>query len=484
MFPFLLFANEKFSFAPASSIITSSSTVTTTSTAHLESGSPPSHPRSRSGGVVFDHEFITQSEARNRSTRDMLAGRLNTAQAHLNKDAIRAAYLALAQAEVLCGDLTAGFHAALRAKDYCTNRAQTSQVSFLVLELAIHLQNYAQVKDFSFKVQHTLLPVSGAGASSAAVTAQPRDQHSHGQPSNTHQQQHIIADKLLVASALERLAYGDYREAASKFRLVCSNRNSWEWGTLIAPEDIATYAAVTSMATASRQVLIDWMEQPEALEFLAPALKDAMFQLATRANYAAAWKRLRQWKFQLEMDVFLSPHVHNLFIEIRESCILDYWVPYDKVHISQMALDLDIPEGELVPLVEHLLCRGVIKNCRVDCRSMCLLRDKYNTNEKTSARETRRKLIRLGQQVMDDAKAMIIRLACVEQDLAVVDPQQKCPDRGGRRNRCGGGEAGTGPDTYDVEYDSADSDIPMVDVSQPVIVRGEEDNEQNPEDLY
>lgn len=455
---------------------------TTTTTKHPESAPPPSHPRSRSGSVVCDHEFTTQSEARNRSTRDMLAGRLNTAQAHLNKEAIRAAYLALAQAEVLCGDLTAGFHAALRAKDYCTNRAQTAQVSFLVLELAIHLQNYAQVKDFSFKVQHTLLPGGSAGASSVAVTSQPHDQHSHGQPSNTHQQQHSIADKLLVASALERLAHGDYTEAASKFRQVCSHRNSWEWRTLIAPEDIATYAAVTSMATASRLVLIDWMEQPEALEFLAPALKDAMFQLAARANYAAAWKRLRQWKFQLEMDVFLSPHVHNLFVKIRESCILEYWVPYDKVHFSQMALALDIPRGKLVSLVEHLLCRGVIRNCRIDCRTMCLVRGNYNTDQKTSARETRRKLSRLGQQVIDDTNAMIIRLACVEQDLAVVDPQQKCRERGGRRNLCGG-KVGSRPDTYD-DDDSSDSDIPMVDVSQPVIIGGEEDHEQNPEDLY
>lgn len=95
-----------------------------------ENGPSPSHPRARSGNVIFDHEFIVQTEVRNRQSRDMLTGRLNTAQAHLNKEAIRTAYLALAEADVLRGDLTEAYHAALRAKDYCTNRAQTSQVSF------------------------------------------------------------------------------------------------------------------------------------------------------------------------------------------------------------------------------------------------------------------------------------------------------------------------------------------------------------------
>lgn len=453
-----------------------------------DNGPSPSHPRARSGNVIFDHEFITQTDARNRSTRDMLTGRLTTAQAHLNKEAIRTAYLALAEADVLRGDLTEAFHAALRAKDYCTNRAQTSQVSFLVLEVAIHWQNYAQVKDFCFKVQHTLLP--GGVAPIVSASAQSHDNHHGNSPMSPQQQQHqqqqqqqTTADKLLVASALERLAQGDYSEAASKFRQVCSHRNAWEWETLIAPEDIATYAAITSMATASRNVLMNWMEHPETLEFLAPALQDAMFQLAARANYAAAWKRLEECKSLLEMDVFLAPHVPKLFQKIREACILEYWVPYERIQLPKMAQDLNVPQAELTSLIETLMCQGAMKHCRMDCRSHCLVRDNDNQNEKKPARETRRKLNRLGQQVMDDSYAMVVRLACVEHDLIVVDPQQK--DRGnGRQNRRGGGGGGGGggPDAYDDDDDSSDGDTPMVDVSsQPVIIG---DDQANPEDAY
>lgn len=421
----------------------------------------PSHPRSKAGNVVFDQEFITLTEVRNRQTRDALTGRLTTAQAHLNKEAIRTAYLALAEADVLRGDLTEAYHAALRAKDYCTNRAQTSQVSFLVLELAICLQNYAQARDFTFKVQHTLLPGGQASTGSSDV-----------------------ADKLLVASALERLAHGDYDEAASKFRQVCHHLStaSWQWDTLIATEDIATYAAITSMATASRKELMQWLDHPEALEFLSPPLVDAMFQLAARANYAGAWKLLQQSQPVLELDLFLQPHLQPLLQKIRQTCILEYWIPYQRVHLQKMASDLNFSTvPQLQKLIEELLLSGALKDCRMDCRTLTLIRDSNNNRSKSSsAADTQRQLHKLGQQVLDDTFAMVVRLACIENDLLVVDPQQK--DRAGRGHNPSAG------DEFD-DDSSDDGDTPMVDVggASPAII-GEDDDlvlhAQNPEDLY
>ena len=57
---------------------------------------------------------------------------------------------------------------------------------------------------------------------------------------------------------------------------------------------------------------------------------------------------------------------------------------------------------------------------------MCLVRD--NDHEKNPARETCRKLNQLSQQVLDDTYAMMIRLACVKNDLVVINPQQKGHD--------------------------------------------------------
>ncbi|CAB9517960.1 signalosome complex subunit 1 [Seminavis robusta] len=433
-----------------------------------ENGPSPSHPRARSGNVVYDHDFLVETDARNRGTRDMLTGRLHTAQAHLNKEAIRTAYLALAEADVLRGDLTEAYHAALRAKDYCTNRQQTSQVSFLVLELAIHLHNYNQVRDFTFKVQHTLLP--GGSSSSDA----------HNTTATTTNN---IADRLLVASALERLAHGDFPKAAAKFRQVCATSGAG-WDTLIAPEDIATYAAVTSMASASRKVLQEWIEHPEALEFLAPPLQEALFQLASRANYAAAWKHLQEFTPNLQLDLFLAPHLDKILPKIREACILEYWIPYQRVSLAKMAQDLefaaanDSNNSSLVSVIERLMRQGALRDCRMDCRTQSLIRDTPSCNK------TRRKLQNMGQQVLDDTYAMVIRLACVESDLVVMDPQQQ--NSKGRRGNRGDGY-GDEDDDIDDAMDS-DDDTPMVDVGGgPAIIGDDEPPEmgaQNPEDLY
>jgi len=147
--------------------------------------------------------------------------------------------------------------------------------------------------------------------------------------------------------------------------------------------------------------------------------------------------------------------------KMRESCILEYWLPYERVQLSKMAYDLNIPQDELEDLVETLMYQGALKHCRMDCRAKCLIRDNDNhITKQNPAQETRRKMNRLRQRVMDDTYSMIIRMACMEHDMVVSDPQSKQ----GRRGRRGGGD-GAGPDggagfdyddNHDVEDNSSD----------------------------
>jgi hypothetical protein len=77
--------------------------------------------------IVYDTAWVHDAEMNNRTGRDILTSRLQAAQAHLNKEAIRAAYLAMAEHDAMTGDLTEAFHSVLRAKDYCTSRQQTGR---------------------------------------------------------------------------------------------------------------------------------------------------------------------------------------------------------------------------------------------------------------------------------------------------------------------------------------------------------------------
>ena len=90
-----------------------------------------------------DQEWILQETREYQISLKTLLGRLSTAQAHLNKEAIRLAYLALCDFHRPRGDLEEAMRFALRSKDYCTTRNQTAHVCLLIMELAMDMRKYA-----------------------------------------------------------------------------------------------------------------------------------------------------------------------------------------------------------------------------------------------------------------------------------------------------------------------------------------------------
>jgi hypothetical protein len=91
------------------------------------------------GGVVYDAAWVEETELATQTAMETLEGRLSAAQAHLQKEAIRTAYLAIGEFARQHGDLQSAIRAILRSRDYCTNRNQTAHVCLLVIELAIQM---------------------------------------------------------------------------------------------------------------------------------------------------------------------------------------------------------------------------------------------------------------------------------------------------------------------------------------------------------
>ena len=89
-----------------------------------------------------DAAWIAQVEQESMALQEALEGRLSAAQAHLNKEAIRMAYLAFCDFYRPRGDLREAMRAALRSRDYCTNRNQTAHVCLLIMELAMDMREF------------------------------------------------------------------------------------------------------------------------------------------------------------------------------------------------------------------------------------------------------------------------------------------------------------------------------------------------------
>ena len=106
-------------------------------------------------GLSFDATFATTADHSSQMHLQTLEARLSQAQSHLAKEAIRTAHLALAEHYRLRGDLRQSLRHLLRSRDFCTNTRQSGTVCLLVIELGVDMRNYALVRDYVAKAEHT-----------------------------------------------------------------------------------------------------------------------------------------------------------------------------------------------------------------------------------------------------------------------------------------------------------------------------------------
>jgi hypothetical protein len=85
-----------------------------------------------------DDDWLTNTAIANEAALEVLEARLLAAQAHLNKDAIRTAYLNMGDFLLQKGQLRDALRNVQRARDYCTSRPQTLAICWKVIELAMN----------------------------------------------------------------------------------------------------------------------------------------------------------------------------------------------------------------------------------------------------------------------------------------------------------------------------------------------------------
>lgn len=449
---------------------------------------PHNHP--------IDTNWMAIHEDSNQTARQVLQGRLSTAQSHLHKDAIRQAYLALSEHDLKTGHLSESLGSLMRAVEYCTNRSQTAQISLLILQVAFGLQQYSTVREFASKVEHTVgssflaststaaagLPVKGAAIGSSVSSNQLED----------------IEIKIGIAKGIERMVHGDYKAAARiliPLVLKSSNTSSsssssseggggnlLEWPGVTSPEDVAVYAGMMALVTQDRASILELAEHPEALE-LVPAMKELLLQ-CSRANYVQCMRAFspsnvttgtsnaepQHLPFLLSpvgADVYITPSRWNSMThKIREMCLIQYLKPYQCVKLDSMHA-LFYPAiatvNDLQDILVDLMSRQLLPpNFRLDMRSNVL----YQTTP-SAQKATKDKMQVMEECVMDDMYAMLIRLACLESDLVVQDTnvgegRGLRTRRGGARDMAHGARMGGlfsgGGDLVDLEDDDSDTD--------------------------
>ena len=366
-----------------------------------------------------------------------------------------------------------------------------------ILQVAFAQGNYAQVREYVRKVELTVGKNGGGGLGSPAAAAGGASL-SNASSSSTNTMLQDVTIKLDIAKGIERMIAGDYSSAArTLIPLVIkgsssssSNTNNnnqstshmLDWPGVTCPEDLALYASLMCLVSQSqdRSKVLELADHPEALE-LAPGMKDLLLQW-TRANYEQCMEAFAPSTTRhaiapllpMGVDVYLSPpRWKKLAQQIREMCLVEYLRPFQCVKIESMQQLFPTLGPNLVDTLIDLMSRGMLPpTTRLDCRAGIIFKTP-KTNNPT------RKIQVMEECVLDDAHALLVRLACLESDLVVQDPSGGGPSRGGRgRTRRGGNLGGfipAGNDSSDDEEDH-ESDTPMMDAEAAAAM--------NPEDLY
>lgn len=341
----------------------------------------------------------------------------------------------------------------------------------MILELALALENYQQVREYVNKVEHTL-----GGATSNAATA------AAGGGARDNKEE--ISIKLKIANGLQLLAQGNYNSAASCFMNLCrttSDTSKLNWPGVTCAEDVALYASLLALATQGRSSILELSEHPEALE-LVPHMKELLSQWS-RANYVKCMEAFMvDQPFLGDLYVSGPSRWPKLQTTLREKCLLEYLKPYQCVKLETMSqLFPTIPN--LQDTLVALMGRGLIENAKLDCRTNVM----YKTKSASVQELDPPNLAAMEQRILDDAHGMLIRLACLEHDLSVADvnsPERRRAAAAAARAAAKvdggvvvGGMAGNFLDNNWGDSSGDESDTPMVDADPTY-------QAANPEDFY
>ena len=370
---------------------------------------------------------ITDLPSNTSDERQVLLNRLQAAQAHLNKDAIRAAYLSLAAWDLQHGQRTDAWYSLLRAKDYGATRAQTTECCLRLLECAMLLPNVAAVQEYATKLQHWSHPVA-------------------------------------IAKGWEKMMHGNYEQALQvwyDFWMEGSDDPLSE--TILSTPEVGRYTAWLALAVGSRSQIQRLAEHAS----MDPQWRDVLRAFG-RAQYQQAWASLESLRHHLDWDVYACTQATTVWKKIRDNVYLQAWKPYGRLPLVDLQQELGpvlCPSFESlvqvwVGLLEHL------PDSRLD-RTTNTLEREMASEEEAKMESTRSALEEASGQVVVDTYTMMVRMTCQEHNISVSDPKNSRSARVAEEAMANVNEAAP---VAAIEDDD-DDDVPMVDA-------------ENPEDLY
>jgi len=173
---------------------------------------------------------------------------------------------------------------------------------------------------------------------------------------------------LQAATGLAHLSGGLYRAAATAF--LATDSTEGFGNDLITPNDVAIYGSLCALASMDRnEMQTEVLDSPTFRAFLEvePHLRRAI-NFFVNSRFSACLAILDAYRADYQLDLYLSPHISEIYYQVRSKAIIQYFIPFSCVTLDSMAKMFGSSgkpiDDELVDMIE----RGVLEG-RIDTQS-------------------------------------------------------------------------------------------------------------------
>ncbi|KAJ3069620.1 cop9 signalosome complex subunit [Podochytrium sp. JEL0797] len=325
-----------------------------------------------------------------------------------------------------CGDLANAFTCYSRTRDYCSTTKHVLDMCFNIIKVSVDQKNFSHVQSYVIKAESTPDP-SAAPLSATTPTAVVS-------PAGAANPRQLMLSKLKCCSGLVHLDSGKFKAAAKCF-LEVGPEIIGRYTEVISGSDIALYITLFSLATFDRaeikSKILDNPVMKQFLELADPRLRDDVLHGFYNAKYGACLAALESLKPLFLLDMYLNPHIHNLYTMIRRKAIVQYIFPFSTVQLRKMSEAFggngsDASVSEMEEEVVGLISEGLVK-ARIDSHNKLL---KINESDKRS--NVFDHAVKTGQEYCKVSNFLQLRVQMMTQDMFVETP-------GGNGNGGGGG---------------------------------------------
>ena len=316
------------------------------------------------------------------------------------------------------GDLNNATKAYSRMRDYCTTPAHIASTSFRIIRVAIEERNWLAVQSQVHKIRNLQMKTEEAD---------------RNQP------------KVQTAMGLYQMSTGEYREAAFSFLETPPSLGD-SYNEVISSNDVAVYGGLCALASMDRHELqTKVLENANFRNFLElePHIRRAI-NFFCASKYAQCLDILDSYRADYLLDIYLQPHVTNLYRRIRTKSIVQYFEPFSRVTLDAMAQTFGgsssaAAAGEGAARIEDELIE-LIKNgtleAKIDLEKRVLV-----AKRSILRADVHREALEKTKAYIREARLRLLRINAIGAGLEVKAPQrQNKGDMGGYLTSPGAGD--------------------------------------------